>query len=202
VVIDFGLARAVGATPSQSSGRAVGTLYYMAPEVMKGLPADARSDVYSLGVVLYELLTGTLPHTETLPPAIIYSVMNRKPARPASLRPDIPPELERVVIRALAKEPAQRIQSAAQLAQELRAVALGPVMDGEVSRPADLQPRRHAGSAGARGRLATLAPAHCLHECLAIVAFRLIPAPEAPHQTSFAAGLAESLSASIAECRT
>ena len=203
VVIDFGLARAVDATPSRSSGKAVGTLYYMAPEVMKGEPADARSDVYSLGVVLYELLTGTLPHRETLPPAIIYSVLNRKPPSPTSLRPDIPPGLERITLRALAKDPAQRIQSAAQLAQELRAVDLDSFV-GETGEPANRPPmptRRRArpvtSRTGSRRLGARSLPAR---KCLAIAAFRPIPAPETSGTSDqlLAAGLAESLSASIA----
>jgi tetratricopeptide (TPR) repeat protein len=202
VVIDFGLAHAGDDTTSRSQGSAVGTLAYMAPEVMRAQPADARSDVYSLSVVLYELLTGRLPYPGDLAPIVIHAVLNEKPARPTALRPETPPALERVVLRALHKDPAQRYQSAAHLAQELRAAALVPAAQAGTRAGAGAK----AAARGPRPRAAD--PASLAHpartpaprKCLAISGFRPIVSPGADSagDDALAAGLAESLSASIA----
>ena len=191
VVIDFGLAHVVDVTTSHSPGSAVGTLCYMAPEIMQGQAADRRSDVYSLGVVLYELVTGRLPHIADVAPAVIYQVVNEKPPRPAKLRPEITAELERVVLHALSKDPAKRHQSAAHLAQELRAVVLEPAAGGART-PAPRRPRAARATPGPR--------AQSVRKCLAIAAFKpLLPAGSAgAGDDSLAAGLADSLGSSLA----
>jgi serine/threonine protein kinase len=123
VVLDFGLALAAGQSRLTSAETALGTVTYMAPEVLAGQPADARSDVYGLGVVLYEALTGAFPFVDQRPEALFFRVQNEEPRPPRELRAGIPPELERVVLKALARDPDARYQDAATLAAELRAIA-------------------------------------------------------------------------------
>jgi serine/threonine protein kinase len=121
-LLDFGLARGRGvdlATLTRT-GMVVGTPGYMSPEQFDGRGVDERSDVYSLGVVLFELLTARLPFTGTTPIAVAMSHKTEAPPSPRSLRPEMPAWLDRTVLRCLAKEPMQRFATAAALALELR----------------------------------------------------------------------------------
>jgi len=131
VVVDFGLAWREGSTRISSRGTRVGTSGYMAPEVLRNGAADARSDLYSLGVVLYELLTGTLPVTGRAE-ARDYQTLHESVDPPGRLRAGIPAELERVVLRLLEKEPEKRYASAADVAADV-AVTL---REGTTDRPA------------------------------------------------------------------
>jgi eukaryotic-like serine/threonine-protein kinase len=121
-LLDFGLARGVGIdmTTLTRTGMVVGTPGYMSPEQFDTHGVDERSDVYSLGVVLFELLTGKLPFTGQTPVAV--AIKHKiEPARPPrSLRADIPVWLDRIVLRCLEKDPSRRFHSAAELAAELR----------------------------------------------------------------------------------
>jgi serine/threonine-protein kinase len=123
-VLDFGLALAAGASRFTSSSAALGTVSYIAPEVASGGEADERSDVYGLGVVFYEALTGTLPFGGERPEVVLFSVVNESPPPPRARRPDLPESVERIALRAMAREPADRFQSADEFVTELRA-ALG-----------------------------------------------------------------------------
>jgi serine/threonine protein kinase/Flp pilus assembly protein TadD len=118
-IVDFGLAKLAGRTKVTKTGTTVGTLAYMSPEQTKGEEIDARSDIFSLGVVTYELLTGHLPFRGEHEAAVSYAVVNEDPIAPRVLRPAIPEALERVVMRCLEKDPEKRFQSAEEVAAEL-----------------------------------------------------------------------------------
>jgi serine/threonine protein kinase/WD40 repeat protein len=119
-VTDFGLAKAAGdAGDLTRSGDVLGTLRYMAPERFQGR-SDARSDIYSLGVTLYELLTFRSPFGVADREQLLHQVMHAEPIRPRKANPEVPRDLETVVLKAIGREPADRYQSAAGLADDLR----------------------------------------------------------------------------------
>ncbi|WP_420629645.1 protein kinase domain-containing protein [Candidatus Leptofilum sp.] len=120
VLADFGIAQIVGGTRHTVSGALLGTLNYMAPEQgLEGM-SDARSDLYSLGVVFYEMLTRQPPFNADTPLAILLKHVNDPLPLPSELNPDIPPALERIVLKALAKEPDGRFQSGTEMIQALK----------------------------------------------------------------------------------
>lgn len=121
-VLDFGLAQLQGATDDEEGSLAdvvVGTPLYMAPEQCDGLPADVRSDVYSLGCILYELLTGRPPFLAESIAEVLRRHRTYEPARPSFLAPEVPPWLDDVVLRSLAKNPDHRYSTASDLANAL-----------------------------------------------------------------------------------
>ena len=123
-VTDFGIARA-GTSQMTETGSIVGTAQYLSPEQARGGEVDPRSDLYSLGIVLYELLTGKTPFEGDTPVEIAMKHLSTAPKPPSKLRPDIPPELDMVVLRALAKSPDDRYQSADEMEADLERVARG-----------------------------------------------------------------------------
>ena len=116
---DFGLAKLVEQNNLTSTGDLVGTLQYLAPESLHG-QTDARSDVYSLGLTLYELLTRTPPFPESNPARLLQQVSMHEPVRPRKLNPALPRDVETIVLKAIAREPERRYQSAGDLAEDLR----------------------------------------------------------------------------------
>src|SRR3954449_10136429 len=110
-VTDFGIARA-GASDMTQTGSIMGTAQYLSPEQAQGLAVDERSDLYSVGVVLYEMLTGRVPFEGDSAVSIALKQVAEAPTPPSRLNPATPPELEAVILRALAKDPAQRFQDA------------------------------------------------------------------------------------------
>ncbi len=118
-LVDFGIAKAALRTAQTEVGVIKGKYYYMSPEQAWGDPVDQRSDVFSTGLLLHELLTGEMVYKESSVPALLDLVRKADIAGPRARRAEIPPELDRVLMRALAKEPDDRYQSAHALAQDL-----------------------------------------------------------------------------------
>ncbi|MGD0273037.1 MAG: Stk1 family PASTA domain-containing Ser/Thr kinase [Gaiellaceae bacterium] len=123
-VTDFGIARA-GASEMTEVGSIIGTAQYLSPEQARGAPVDARSDLYSVGVVLYELLTGEAPYNGETPVEIAMKHLSAIPEPPSVKRPEVPPELDAVVLRALAKNPDDRYQSVEEMDADLNAISKG-----------------------------------------------------------------------------
>ncbi|MFD2092528.1 Stk1 family PASTA domain-containing Ser/Thr kinase [Blastococcus deserti] len=125
-VMDFGIARAVSdsAATMTSTAAVIGTAQYLSPEQARGESVDARSDVYSLGCMLYELVTGAPPFIGDSPVAVAYQHVREDPKLPSSINPAIPPELDAILLKAMSKNPANRYQSAAEMRNDLlRALA-------------------------------------------------------------------------------
>jgi len=153
-VLDFGLAKLrqeAQASPDPSvvtteqltaQQRVLGTPAYLSPEQAEGKPVDARSDIFSLGVMLYEMATGTRPFQGDSAFAIISSILKDAPAPLAQLRPDLPPDLDRIVRRCLAKEPMRRYQTALDVRNELEDLQRQIASDAVVSVPAPAPQRR------------------------------------------------------------
>jgi len=110
-VMDFGLAKLKGSLKLTKPSSTVGTLAYMAPEQIQGKEVDARSDIFSFGVVLFEMLTGHLPFSGEYESAMMYAILNEEPASPQSFRPDVPEKLSDVISKALEKDPDLRYQA-------------------------------------------------------------------------------------------
>ncbi len=175
-VVDFGLAALAGEHRLTRSGATVGTLPYMSPEQLRGEPLDSRTDLWSLGAVLYEMLTGRLPFPATSEAATLRGILEDEPPPPSSLRPDVPPWLDRVVLRLLTKDRAARPGDAVEVAMALR--EQGPRLDSHhettaiglppVARRSVLKPALWALGAVAVGSV------------LALVLHRVMSAPAGP----------------------
>jgi eukaryotic-like serine/threonine-protein kinase len=136
-VTDFGIARA-GASQMTEEGAIIGTAQYLSPEQARGAPVDQTSDLYSTGVVLYELLTAHVPFTGETPVEIAMKHLSEPPDAPSDLRPEVPDDLDLVVLRALSKEPAERYQSAAAMDADLETVAHGGHVPTETAEAATM----------------------------------------------------------------
>lgn len=124
-VVDFGLAKLAGQVKLTREGITVGTVAYMSPEQAKGEAVDLRTDIWSLGVVLYEMLSGVLPFKGDYEQTLIHSILEQEPERLGRLRKDLPAGLENIVFKVLSKNPADRYQSMDELLEDLRSVAEG-----------------------------------------------------------------------------
>src|SRR3954453_11145471 len=126
-VMDFGIARAMSdaqATMTQTA-QVIGTAQYLSPEQARGERVDSRSDLYSTGCLLYELLTGRPPFTGDSPVAIAYQHVRENPVPPSRVDPDVPPWADAIVLKAMAKSPADRYQTAADMRADLQRAASG-----------------------------------------------------------------------------
>ncbi|MDD2553967.1 MAG: PASTA domain-containing protein, partial [Desulfotomaculaceae bacterium] len=132
---DFGIAREAPAATLAQTDTIVGSVHYISPEQARGNTTDSRSDIYSLGIVLYEMVTGVLPFTGETPIGVALKHIQEFPALPASLNPSVSPEFERVIVRAMSKNPADRYQSAKDMAADL--VRLSGAGGGESNQEAD-----------------------------------------------------------------
>jgi serine/threonine protein kinase/beta-lactam-binding protein with PASTA domain len=141
-VADFGLARAVSAATTATGGTLIGTVSYLAPEIVTNDGADARSDVYACGAMLYEMLTGFKPHSGESPIQVAYKHVHEDIGAPSALQPGIPPYVDALVARATVRDRDQRSTDARVMLQQVRSVqralAAGLVDDPELV--ADLQP--------------------------------------------------------------
>jgi serine/threonine protein kinase len=127
VLTDFGIARIVGATRYTMTGAISGTPAYMSPEQGKGERGENPSDIYSLGVVLYEMVTGRVPFDADTPFAIIMKHVNDSLPLPTTVNPDIPKAVERIILKAMSKDPDDRYQKASEMSKALReAVGVTP----------------------------------------------------------------------------
>jgi len=142
VLTDFGIAKIVTGNQYTASGGMVGTPAYMSPEQGMGESGDERSDLYSLGVIIYQMLTGKLPFDAETPLAVILQHLNEPVPRPRSLNPDIPEWMENIILKLMEKNPEDRFKSAEDLIAALDAGAGGSQVTppSQASRPYDTSP--------------------------------------------------------------
>jgi len=119
-ILDFGLAKLKGISSLTKESSTLGTVHYMSPEQTMGKNVDHRTDIWSLGVLLYEMLTGKLPFKGDYEQAVIYSILNEEPKKATEILKDIPPEFDRILEKALAKEPEDRYQHVDDLMVDLK----------------------------------------------------------------------------------
>jgi serine/threonine-protein kinase len=136
-VTDFGIARA-GTTQMTEVGSIIGTAQYLSPEQARGAPVDQTSDLYSVGIVLYELLTGKVPFNGDSPVEIAMKHISAVPEPPSTHRPEIPDDLDKIVLRALAKTPEQRYRNAEEMDRDLGRVAQGVSVSRETEEAATM----------------------------------------------------------------
>lgn len=146
-ILDFGLARLqrsgsgddFGTEDLTREGEFVGTLGYAPPEVLESKPQDERSDLFSVGMILYTMATGHSPFHGDNPGALVCSILNHTPAAPSTHNPGIPPALDAIIIRCLEKDPARRYASAETLHDDLMALYSGTLPDGVIGIPPSLR---------------------------------------------------------------
>jgi TolB-like protein/predicted Ser/Thr protein kinase len=175
-IMDFGLARMAGRAELTQAGTTLGTVAYMSPEQARGETIDGRTDIWSLGVVLYEMLTGVRPFRGDSDGAVIYSILNREPAPPGDLRAGLSRALDDAVMKMLAKDVPSRYREAREVAGDLFAI-------------------RNAPEAGALTR--RLAAASAAQPSVAVLPFANLSAN--PEQEYFCDGMAEEIINSLAQ---
>ncbi|MFH1679391.1 MAG: protein kinase [Candidatus Eisenbacteria bacterium] len=208
-IMDFGLARSAGKTTLTKEGTTLGTVAYMSPEQARGEAVDHRTDIWSLGVVLYEMITGRLPFRGDHEPAIVYSILNEDPEPPTAVRTGVPMELERIVGKCLAKEAGGRFQRADELLVDLRSLARGSERAATAPRPEKRERSRVRTVLIAVGVLVAFAAASAVIQRIfyrgapsAIDSIAVLPLENLsgdPEQEYFADGMTEALIADLAK---
>ncbi len=132
-VMDFGIARLLDASATHTASGIIGTPAYMAPEQAEGKAVDARTDIYAVGLILYEIFTGRTAFTGDTPMVVALKQIRETPVAPRTLEPTIPWQLEATILRCLDKDPAQRFQSAEEVDAALAAVSSGTTTTGSIS---------------------------------------------------------------------
>ena len=143
-ISDFGIA-ALENEIHESNGQAIGSIHYIAPEQARGECPDARSDIYSLGVVMYEMLTGEQPYTGDTLGEIAVKHMNAEPVPPHDKIPDVPQELERITLKAMSADHEKRYQSASEILDDLEQFTQSQVVPEDEPEPEPVEPIRAAG---------------------------------------------------------
>ncbi len=180
-ILDFGLAKLAGRSGLTTTGKTLGTIAYMSPEQVRGEAVDHRTDVWSLGVTLYEMLTGVSPFGRDYEAAVMYSILNESPQPLSSFRPGLTDELQRITDKAMTKDPNERHQTAVELRDDLVAHAREPG-----AAPSSAPPEKPA----AATRTAV---------SVAVLPFANLSAD--PEQEYFCDGMAESITDALAQLK-
>ncbi len=130
-VADFGIARFARSSQQTLTDRAIGSVHYISPEQARGDVTDEKSDIYSVGVMLYEMTTGKLPFNADSPVTVALQQIQSQPKKPREINPDIPEGLESITIRAMQKDPARRYQSAAEMLRDIEEFKRNPTVSFE-----------------------------------------------------------------------
>ncbi len=136
-VTDFGIAKAVSNSTITAFGTTIGSVHYFSPEHARGGYTDAKSDIYSLGVVLYEMLTGRVPFDADTPVSVALKQVQEEPIEPVEINPDIPISLNRIILKAMQKEPTLRYQTATEMLNDLNMALKRPDDDFVIVRTGD-----------------------------------------------------------------
>ncbi|HEX5165845.1 MAG TPA: PASTA domain-containing protein, partial [Thermomicrobiales bacterium] len=155
-VVDFGIAKGMRDVNLTEAGTGMGTVHYVSPEQAQGEPAGPASDLYSTGVVLFEMLTRRLPFEADTPVGVAMQHVNTPPPPPSTFNPRIPPEVDAIVLRSLAKEPSERYPSGAALSTALRHWDMLPPAHMPYDEPA--RPPAHSGTTALPPRVRTSSP--------------------------------------------
>jgi TolB-like protein/predicted Ser/Thr protein kinase len=209
-IMDFGLARATGGTIVTKEGMVMGTIAYMSPEQARGEEVDHRTDIWSLGVVLYEMFSGQLPFKGEHDQAVVYSILKEKPESLTNVRSETPMSIEQVVGKALEKDPDKRYQQTEELIEDLKSISEGIEPEGIRARlrKAKLLRRKkailYAGTAGFLIIMTVIALSLFTGRAEAIDSIAVLPLENLsgdPDQEYFVEGMHEALITELSKIR-